>query len=296
MMGHGQFETIRLSLLRGICQMPGYVADAKHFFRRRGLDVRIQIEPTAWVVPERLVRGEIDFAVIPWTRVAAASARGEPLVLVCGSGCEEAAIVVRQGIPPEQVRKVAIPLRGGIKDLTARGLIASLGWHDVEWVRQPSGDGAILALVGQGADAASMVEPYAAVLEGMGLGRTVRRTGDLWPGAPGCSLTTTADIIARRPELVERMVRAYVEGARFVLDYPEESAEIASRFIGIAPRFIRAALEHCRPNVLALNNEQAMQGVLGLMWQMGYLERQPGDYLDTTFLDRAYGGCCPVHG
>jgi ABC-type nitrate/sulfonate/bicarbonate transport system substrate-binding protein len=187
-------------------------------------------------------------------------------------------------------------LRGGIKDLTARGLIASLGWQDVEWIRQPSGDGAILSLIGQGADAASMVEPYAAMLEGMEMGQVVRRTGDLWPGAPGCSLTTTADVIARKPALVERMVQAFVDGARFVLDHPDESAEIAATFIGIAPRFIRAGLNHCRPNVHALHNEQAMQGVLQLMKQMGYLDGRPRHYLDTTFLDRIAGGCCPVHG
>lgn len=295
-MGHRQLDIVRLSLLRGICQMPAYVAQARQLFHKYGLDVRIIIEPTASIVPERLLRGEVEFAVMPWTRVAAASARGEPLVLVCGSGCEEAAIVVRKGLRPQRVRKVAIPLRGGIKDLTARGLIDSLGWHDIEWVQQPSGDGAILSLVGQGADAASMVEPYATMLQGLDIGNIVRRTGDLWPGAPGCSLTTTADVIELKPDLVERMVRAFVEGAQFVLDHPEEAADIAAGYIGIASRFIHAALSHCRPNVHALHNESAMQGVLGLMRQMGYLEREPADYLDTTFLDRIAGACCPVHG
>jgi ABC-type nitrate/sulfonate/bicarbonate transport system substrate-binding protein len=270
--------------------MPGYVAHAKQFFRQQGLDVRLSIEPTAWVVPQRLLQGEVQFAVMPWTRVAAASARGQPLVLVCGSGCEEAAIVVRSGVTASQVRKVAIPQRGGIKDLTARGLVASLGWNNIEWVRQPSGDGAILAFVGQGADAASMVEPYAAMLVGLELGTVLRRTGDLWPGAPGCSLTTTADMIAQRGDLVERMVRAYVQAARHVASHPDESATIAANYIGIAPKFIRAALRHCRPNVHALHNRQAMNAVLALMQEVGYLEQMPANYLDTTVLDNI----CPL--
>jgi len=265
--------------------MPAYVAAAKGLFQQQGLDVRITIEPTASVVPERLLCGDIQFAVMPWTRVAAASTHDEPLVLVCGSGCEEAAIVVRRGLRSDQVRKVAVPLRGGIKDLTARGLIASLGWNAVEWVRQPSGDGAILAFVGEGADAASMVEPYATMLEGLGMGTIVRRTGDLWPGAPGCSLTTTAGVIAHRRDLVERMVRACVAGARYVADNPDESAAIAARYIGIGTHFIRAALEHCRPNVHALQNDKAMNAVLGLMRELGYLERPPVGFLNMTFLD-----------
>ena len=52
-----------------------------------------------------------------------------------------------------------------------RALVRSRGLGDVykrqedaDRVRMPSGDGAILALVGQGADAASMIEPYATCL------------------------------------------------------------------------------------------------------------------------------------
>jgi ABC-type nitrate/sulfonate/bicarbonate transport system substrate-binding protein len=147
---------VGFSLLRGICQLPAYVAFEKGFFKVEGIDADLEIAATATLVPDKLSSGRREFAVMPWTRVAAGQTEGLSLLLLAGSGCEEAAIVVRQGIDPSKVRKVAIPLRGGIKDLTAMGLIKSLGWNDIELVRQPSGDGAILALVGQGADAASM--------------------------------------------------------------------------------------------------------------------------------------------
>src|SRR5207237_9407318 len=94
----GRMERILMSLLRGICQMPAYVAKEKGFFFDEGLDVEIEIQPTAWMVPERLRSGAVQFAVIPWTRVAAASARGDELMLICGSGYEEAAVVVRSGL------------------------------------------------------------------------------------------------------------------------------------------------------------------------------------------------------
>jgi ABC-type nitrate/sulfonate/bicarbonate transport system substrate-binding protein len=267
--------------------MPGYVAKAKGFFRRHDLAVEVTIEPTGFAVAERLLAGEIDFAVMPWTRVVAAAAKGEPLVLVCGSGCEEAAVVVRKGLRAEQVKKVAVPQRGGIKDLTALGLVQSLGWQDVQWIRQPSGDGAILALVGQGADAAAMVEPYATMCSELQIGNAVKRTGDLWPGAPGCSLTTTARLTADKPDLVQRMVNAYVEAARFVEQNREESATIAAGPIGISARFIRAALKHCRPNVRALAREKAMTDIIALMIRSGYLEKAPRPcYYDGRFLER----------
>jgi NitT/TauT family transport system substrate-binding protein len=288
-------DRITLSLLRGVCQMPAYMAYEEGYFREQGIDVDLVVEATASLVPERMLRGDAQFGVIPWTRTVAASALGEPLVLVCGSGCDEAAIVVRRGITMGDVRRVAVPQRGGIKDLTAVGLMHSLGWDEVVTIRLPSGDGAILALVGEAADAACMVEPYATMLERLGIGTVVRRTGDLWPGAPGCSLTTTADVIDRRPELVQRIVTAFIRGMRFIDLAPDRSAEIASGYIGIGPAIIRAALEHNRPDVYALYHEDAMNSVIMFMQQTGYITDLPArPYKDLRFFEHALAG--PLEG
>jgi ABC-type nitrate/sulfonate/bicarbonate transport system substrate-binding protein len=278
---------INLSLLRGICQLPAYAAHARGFFRDEGLQSRVLIEATAWLAPHQLASGQSQFAVMPWTRVAASQGGECPLVVCCGSGCEEAALVVRIGLKLSDVRKVAVPREGGMKDLTALGLIRSLGWDGVEWVRQPSGDGAILSLVGWGADAASMVEPYATMMEKLGIGRVVRRTGDLWPGAPGCSLATTWSLRRSDPALVQAAVRAYRRGAEFVLTDPDAAAEIATRYIGIKTAFIRAALEVNRPDVQAIRNRPAMDSVLALMVRQGYLREIPSNFTDTSFLDVA---------
>jgi ABC-type nitrate/sulfonate/bicarbonate transport system substrate-binding protein len=276
---------VNLALLRGICQTPAYTAKECGFFTDRGLDVRIQIASTAWLVPEQMVRGTMDFAVIPWTRVAAANSRDEDLVLICGSGCEEAALVLRSGVALEDVHTLAVPQEGGIKDLTAAALVRSLEWEDRKKLRMPSGDGAILALVGQGADAASMVEPYATALEEQGLGSVVKRTGDVWPGAPGCSLTTTRRMIARDPELVREVVAAFVEGAAFVQERPADAAAIAEPYIGIHRGFIERALEHNRPSVHALSNQDAMDAILSLMMELGYIDHRPTGYADLSYLE-----------
>ncbi|MFI5165672.1 MAG: ABC transporter substrate-binding protein [Thermoanaerobaculales bacterium] len=278
---------IQISLLRGVCQMPAYVAHAKGFFQDGGVQTVLDVAATAWLVPQKLIQGESLFAVIPWTRVAAAEAEDTPLVLLAGSGCEEAAIVVRRGLKPADVRKVAIPMRGGMKDLTAIGLMETLGWRNVEQVRMPSGDGAILSLVGQGADAASMVEPYATMLEELGIGTVICRTGDVWKGAPGCSLSTTAKLTEDSPAIVQAVVDAFARGARFVSEHPDEAAEIAAGYIGINVRFIRESLRRNQPNLDAIRNQAAMNQILALMQQLGYIGKQPQNYLDLRFLDAA---------
>src|SRR5437773_4619290 len=143
---------IHLSLLRGICQLPAYVVHSNGFFLEQGLAAHITISPSAWLIPEQLSSGTANFAVIPWTRVAAAEKNEAPLKVVCGSGFEEAAIVVRAGLALEEVSSVAVPREGGMKDLTAMGLLDSLGWNpgDVRHRRFPSGDGAIICFLATG--------------------------------------------------------------------------------------------------------------------------------------------------
>jgi ABC-type nitrate/sulfonate/bicarbonate transport system substrate-binding protein len=280
-------DKIVFALLRGVCQLPAYVAHAKGFLRDANIEAELSIAPTAWTVPQRLVDGEVHFAVIPWTRVAADKSKGNRLTLVSGSGFEEAAMVVRNGMTVQQVNDVAVPNEGGIKDLTAMALVQRLGWQDANIVRMPSGDGAILSFVGEGADAASMVEPYATMLEHLGLGHVIQRTGDVWPGAPGCSLTTTSNIIAKSPDLVQRMVGAYMRGARFAETNREESAKIAEKYIGISAEIIRKALDANRPNPDAIRNQSAMDQVIDLMIQRGYIDKAPTGYKDLSFLDKA---------
>lgn len=280
-------ERISFSVLRGICQIPAYVAHTEGFLKDEGVESQMQVEPTAWMVPRKFETGECDFAVIPWTRVAASVATPTPLVLLAGSGHEEAALVVRNGLDLADVRKVAVPLRGGMKDLTAMALIESLGWKDRELVRQPSGDGAIISLFARGADAASMVEPYATAMEELGVGTAVRRTGDVWKGAPGCSLCCTRSQVERNPSLVQRVVTAFVRGGIYTRERPDEAAQVAARFIGINPDFVRKALDRNRPELGAIRNSEAMGQILGLMMRLGYLEEEPRDFMDLRFLNQA---------
>ncbi|PWT90869.1 MAG: hypothetical protein C5B54_06360 [Acidobacteria bacterium] len=281
-------DTIRFSLLRGVCQIPAYVAHERGFFKEEGIESEVKVEPTAWMVPTKLLQGDSHFALIPWTRVAAGEQNETPMCVLCGSGHEEAAIVLRAGLDITDVKRVAVPLRGGKKDLTAMGLIESLGWKNVDLLRQPSGDGAIIALFGQGVDAASMVEPYATMLEELGVGRIIKRTGDIWPGAPGCSLSTTKRTIVECPELCDSVVRGFVRATRYVHEHPQESAEIAHRYIGVHPTFIQKALLRNSPRNEAIFSKKAMENVLGLMIQLGYLKKMPMDYVNTSFLENAY--------
>jgi len=278
---------VRFALLRGVCQTPAYVAHKQGFFAEENLESSVGISPTAWMVPEQLLSGSVDFAVIPWTRVAAAEKGEAPLKLLCGSGIEEAAIVVRNGLDVSEVKSVAVPREGGMKDLTAMALVESMGWQLCDQRRFPSGDGAIISFFGFGADAASMVEPYAAMMEELDVGRVVRRTGDVWKGAPGCSLCASADLIEREPELVQRVVNAYVKAVDYVRLNQDETAEIAASFIGVNARMVKRALASNLPHADAIRNAGSMDQILQLMKKLHYVDHIPEGFSDLRFLDHA---------
>lgn len=280
---------VTFALLRGVCQTPAYVAHKRGFFAEENLVSSVSITPTAWMVPEQLLNGSVDFAVIPWTRVAAAEKGEAPLKLLCGSGIEEAAIVVRKDLAESDVKSVAVPREGGMKDLTAMGLVESMGWQACEQRRFPSGDGAIISFFGLGADAASMVEPYAAMMEELDIGRVVRRTGDVWKGAPGCSLCASASFIERNPEVVQRVVNAYVKALSFVHEHPDETGEIAAGFIGVHARMVQRALRSNMPDADAIRNTESMDAILKLMKKLNYVDHIPEGFSDLRFLDSAQG-------
>lgn len=278
---------IRLSLLRGVCQTPAYVAHEQGLFFDAGLETQLDMAATAWLIPHQFNSGQCDFAIMPWTRVAGGAAAGESMIVVAGSGIEEAALVVRRGLAPEEVRSVSIPREGGIKDLTAMALIENMGWKDVEILRQPSGDGAIIALFGQGADAASMVEPYATLMEELGVGRVIRRTGDVWKGAPGCSLTTTRALIETQPDLVQAVVDVHLRAVERVREDPGQAATIAARYIGVDSKSIHRSFFVNRPDADAVRHHDVMRRILDLMLQLGYIDRIPENYADLRFMDQS---------
>ena len=85
------------------------------------------------------------------------------------------------------------------------------------------------------------------------------------------------------------MVAAYLRGAEFIEQQPTRAAEIASGYIGVKAEFIQAALGHNCPNCKALENQTAIDSILRLMLELGYIQQLPSDLVETGFLAEAVG-------
>ncbi len=279
--------TIKIN--RGICQLPACIAYEKGFFEREGINVTLEYGLSAWMFEGELLKGEIDFAYIPWTRVAVANIKEKKLMIVSGSGKEEAVIVAKTDLPEDlnlaKNLKIALPIEGGMKDLTGRGMIKSLGLKDYELVRCPSGDSAQTAFIYNSANVSSMVEPYGTALEELGIGKIIKTQKEIWPGSPGCSLTTTYKNCVEKKDLVQRVVNAFVEGAKFAHKNTEEASIIGEKYIIVNRDFVKKSLERgSQPDYKALIDKNPQEEILNFMRKLGYIKERPLEYFTSEFL------------
>jgi len=90
-------------------------------------------------------------------------------------------------------------------------------------------------------------------------------------------------LLRERPDLVKRAVAAFVRGSQAIDQAPDEAATIGGAYIGVSPEFVRAALKHNRPNVEALDNQEAMNRLLDFMKELGYIAGRPTDYAELKY-------------
>ena len=78
-----------------------------------------------------------------------------------------------------------------------------------------------------------------------------------------------------------------MRGAQFVEASLDELSEIAAKYIEVSSQVIRKALEVNRPNPDAIRNQAAMDQVIGLMIERGYIDRPLTRYKNLSFLNKA---------
>lgn len=285
---------INIGLIRGICQMPAYIAYEKGFFREQGLDVSYSIDPAAWLLPAKLISGEIAFGILPWTRTVSARDNGNNLVVIAGSGYEEPTTVVRRdsginSLSELKGKRISLPAAGGMKDLASQTLFKEydITPENTEIIRLPSGDAAMLALLSGRVDATTNVEPYATMAVELGIGKIIARGKDVLPKTPGCSITTTDEFLQDRPDVALNFLKAILKAEAFCNEEPEEAAKISSKYIGIPARIIREALKYNRPHIDITGSMDAMMRIVGLMKELGYIKAIPQDFCNFELLEKA---------
>ena len=274
--------------------MPAYIAYEKGFFRELGLDISYSINAAAWLLPAKLISGEISFGILPWTRTVSARDNGDNMVVIAGSGYEEPATIVRRDsgitcLSELKGKRISLPAEGGMKDLTSQALFKKydITPENTEIIRLPSGDAAMLSLLSGRADATTNVEPYATMAVKLGMGKIIARGKDMLPKTPGCSITTTDDFIQDHPDTALNFLRAILKAEEFCNKEAAEAAEISSKYTGISAEIIRDALKHNQPHVDITGSVDAMMQIVRLMKELRYIKTMPQDFYNFELLKKA---------
>ncbi|RZN61857.1 MAG: ABC transporter substrate-binding protein [Methanonatronarchaeia archaeon] len=285
---------IKFGLIRGVCQLPGYVAVEKGFFEDYGLDVSCRVDPTAWLLPGQLSSGSLDFAIMPWTRTVKSRSVGQDLTVIAGSGYEETAVVVDADSDINELedlkgRRISLPEAGGMKDLTSQAFFNRLGIDETntDIYRMPSGDAAIISFLSGEVDASTNVEPYCSLAVEMGVGRVIARGEEILPNSPGCSVTTTEGLIDEDRDVVRDFLKALIKAESFVEENPDEASRMSRKYIGVAPEVTREALRHNQPRLDIRNSVESMSEITGMMKELGYIDSVPEKYYDFTVYEEA---------
>jgi ABC-type nitrate/sulfonate/bicarbonate transport system substrate-binding protein len=216
------------------------IALRKGFFQRENIHPERIFIRSADVIVKTLLLGEVDYATV-FSSAVAAAARGVP-VKVVGAMTRgmDYALVSKPGIKkPDELRgKVfAISSFGAAGDyviytvLEKHGIIPE---RDAKFITV-GGSSSRLAVVASGAaDVTSLVAPFHYQAEKLGL-RTFMTPEETskWVELPGGGLAVAESKIRRNPDEVMKVLRAVQRGSRFIRENSEETVAIGMNWLRI---------------------------------------------------------------
>jgi ABC-type nitrate/sulfonate/bicarbonate transport system substrate-binding protein len=224
--------------------LPSYLARAKGFLEKEGLDMKIIVMRANVSVPA-LVTGEIQFAV--HGSAMTASIMGAPLKAIYFTyNTSILQFTVRPEIQkPEDLKGkvVAIASPGGSQDQATRLILKKLGLDPERDVKLlPIGDAKARVIgmdTGQIAGSANNLD-IAAELVRKGY-RIIANSSEVYP-VPFSGFAANDQFLKKNPEIVKKWLRAHVRSLLFIRQNPDEAAQVAAKELKLNPDVAREAI------------------------------------------------------
>ena len=224
--------TIRIAKSTNICFAPVLVA--QELLRAEGFrDIQYVPEPGVFTFPERVARGEIDFAASFAGTVVFHVDKGLPLTALAGLhiGCYELfAYEPIQTIGDLKGRRVGIQTFSSSAHLYLSIMAQRIGLNprsDIVWVTRKDGNALELFASGK-TDAYLAFAPEPQELRDRKIGRVILSTATYkpWSDYFCCALYTNREWLSQHPAAAKRAVRAMLKATDFCGAQPEQAAHI----------------------------------------------------------------------
>ncbi|MEM3703999.1 MAG: ABC transporter substrate-binding protein [Candidatus Bathyarchaeia archaeon] len=291
-----------------------FIAKQKGFFKGNGLNVTaFDCYITGTALAAALSREDIDAAYICLIPAICTYANAKvPIKIVAGAHEYGYALVVNQN----KVRTVkdlenpdvviACMQKGTSTEVLLRKMIERYGLNEdsiLSRVRYMNPPLALLSLEMGQIDAAFLPEQYPTMAEELGF-KVLLTAQNVWPNMLGSVLVVKESLIKNRPDVVEKLVKATIQGTRYIYDNPSDAAQIVAEELKIAgkqvlpsdvadiaakleitPRIISKSLS---TRVMCTNNVNltTVQEVIDYVARLGYIECfKAEEILDLNFLE-----------
>jgi len=274
---------------------PVYVMLEKGFAREQGLDVQLEHNIRETDSVALLGTGELTFAVVSGEQVLLSRAQGVPVVYIAAWYQKYPVSVVaktEQGIAgPADLKGKNIGLPGlyGANYIGLEALLASAGIGDADVTLTPIGYTQIESLA---TDQVQAVVGYAAnepiQLRARGYTVTELRVADFVHLASN-GLVTNEKTLAENPDLVRRMVKAFVQSLEYTIAHPDEAYEISKKYVegladadeAVQKEILAVSIEFWQAERVGFSDAQAWENMQDTLMMMG-------SYAEPLDLDKAF--------
>lgn len=265
---------------------PFYVAVEKGYFRQAGIelefDYKFETDGVALVGA-----GDLPFAVVSGEQVLLARAQGLPVVYVTAWYQQYPVSVVAktsQNIhSPADLKGKQIGLPGlfGANYIGLDALLYSAGLSEKDVTLDSIGFNQVAALAADKEQAVSVYTANEPVqLRAQGYDLTELRVSDYAQLASN-GILTNEKMISGNPDLIRRMVAAFLHGLKDTIANPDEAYEISKKYVdgladadaAVQKEVLRRSIEMWKTNRFGYSDPQAWQNMQDTLLKMGLLTK-----------------------
>ena len=283
----GSVTKINTGNLVGGCMSSLFLAHGMGYFGQQGLEVNLNTFGNAGDNLSSLVSGATQVIHNPFSNTFVGREKGEPLVIIAGSGKLGLEVVARGGSGIRTLDDLAARKGKGVKVGTARvntqeltlfHLLKSKGlsYSDFEMVYFTDNLALGQALINNDVDVATVVQPYAAQVVTQANGVYLGTNETAWgPEAPDCMVTVKESVLDARPDWLVRYLRALLAAEDSFSSDPAAAVKVLAdgKYFKVEGKALEEGVRRQPPQVrLPGPALAALEVGLGDMRELGYLK------------------------
>lgn len=197
--------------------------------------------PTGAPEMQAMIAGEIDVAYVGSTPPLSAIDQGLEAKIVAGAQTQGSDLVLATDLSYESPQdlaglKIATFPPGTLQDTVLRKWLLD---NDIDPKEEVTilgmgGADAMTALASGNVDAVFLPHPNPTIIESEGYGKVVVQSGEMWANHACCVVLVTQELIDEHPDIVEQIIRTHIKATQYIIDNPDEAAQIFSDDIGVS--------------------------------------------------------------